>query len=43
MRGLYKGKKMGDTDGVFAPMLKHLLESMLEGEQDHHLQDIKAS
>jgi len=43
MRGLYKGKKMGGTDGVFAPMLKHLLESMLEGEQDHHLQDIKAS
>ncbi len=39
MRGLYEGKKMGGTDGVFGPMLKHLLESMLEGELDHHLQD----
>ncbi|WP_437920655.1 IS256 family transposase [Sphingobacterium sp. LRF_L2] len=43
MRGLYEGKKMGGTDGVFAPMLKHLLESMLEGELDHHLQESKAS
>nr|WP_293882808.1 transposase [Sphingobacterium sp. UBA1498] len=43
MRGLYKGKKMGGEDGVFAPMLKHLLESMLEGELDHHLQESKAS
>lgn len=43
MRGLYEGKKMGGTDGVFAPMLKHLLESMLEGELDHHLQGSKAS
>ena len=23
MKGLYEGKKMGGTDGVFAPMLKH--------------------
>ena len=43
MKGLYEGKKMGGTDGVFAPMLKHLLESMLEGELDHHLQENKAS
>ena len=43
MRGLYEGKKMGGTDGVFAPMLKHLLESMLEGELDHHLKESKAS
>lgn len=42
MKGLYEGKKMGGTDGVFAPMLKHLLESMLEGELDHHLQESKA-
>jgi putative transposase len=34
MQGLYDGKKMGGTDGVFAPMLKNLLESMLEGELD---------
>lgn len=43
MEGLYAGKKMGGTDGVFAPMLKHLLESMLEGELEHHLQENKAS
>lgn len=39
MESLYQGKKMGGTDGVFAPMLKHLLESMLEGELDNHLQE----
>jgi putative transposase len=43
MEGLYNGKKMGVTDGVFAPMLKHLLESMLEGELDYHLQESKNS
>ena len=43
MKGLYEGKKMGGTDGLFAPMLKHLLESMLEGELDHHLLESKAS
>jgi putative transposase len=43
MEGLYQGKKMGGTDGVFAPMLKHLLESMLEGELDNHLQESKAT
>ena len=43
MEGLYQGKKMGGTDGVFAPMLKHLLESMLEGELDNHLQESKGS
>lgn len=43
MKSLYEGKKMGGTDGVFAPLLKHLLESMLEGELDHHLRESKAS
>ena len=43
MRGLYEGRKMAGTDGVFAPMLKHLLESVLEVELDHHLQESKAS
>lgn len=43
MKELYAGKKMGGTDGVFAPMLKHLLESMLEGELHHHLEESKAS
>lgn len=43
MEGLYAGKKMGGTDGLFAPMLKHLLETMLEGELDNHLEESKAS
>jgi putative transposase len=43
MEGLYNGKKMGGTDGVFAPMLKHLLEAMLEGELINHLQESKSS
>lgn len=43
MEGLYAGKKMGGTDGVFGPMLKHLLESMLEGELENHLEESKAS
>lgn len=43
MKSLYQGKKMGGTDGVFAPMLKHLLESMLEGELDNHPQESKGS
>ena len=38
-----KAKRWGGTDGVFAPMLKHLLESMLEGELDSHLQESKAA
>nr|WP_188506275.1 hypothetical protein [Parapedobacter pyrenivorans] len=32
MEGLYAGKKAGGIDGVFAPLMKHLLESMLDGE-----------
>lgn len=43
MQGLYDGKKMGGTDGLFAPMLKHLLESMLEGELNNHLEESKAA
>ncbi len=43
MQGLYDGKKMGGTDGVFAPMLKHLLEAMLEGELNNHLEESKAA
>lgn len=30
MAGLYAGKKAGGTDGVFAPLMKQLLESMLD-------------
>ncbi|WP_257668756.1 transposase, partial [Parapedobacter tibetensis] len=43
MEGLYAGKKAGGTDGVLAPMLKHLLESMLDGELENHLEEEKAS
>lgn len=43
MESLYQGKKMGGTDGVFAPMLKHLLESMMDGELDNHLAESKSS
>ncbi|CAI9686936.1 IS256 family transposase ISWpi15 [Elizabethkingia anophelis] len=43
MEGLYAGKKAGGTDGVFAPLMKHLLESMLDGELDNHLDEEKAS
>jgi transposase-like protein len=41
--GLYSGKKMTGGDGVLAPLLKHLLESMLAGELDNHLAESKAS
>lgn len=34
---------MGGTDGVFAPMLNHLPESMLEGELNNHLEESKAA
>jgi transposase-like protein len=40
--GLYSGKKMSGGDGVLAPLLKHLLESMLAGELDNHLAESKA-
>jgi len=43
MQGLYEGKKMSGSDGLFAPMLKHLLEAMLEAELDNHLAESKAS
>ena len=43
IQGLSEGKKWGGADGVFGPMLKHLLESMLEGELNHHLAENKAA
>jgi transposase-like protein len=41
--GLYNGKKMTGSGGVIAPLLKHLLESMLAGELDNHLAENKLS
>jgi putative transposase len=43
MAGLSSGQKMTGSDGVLAPLLKHLLESVLEGELNHHLAQDKAS
>jgi putative transposase len=43
IQGLSEGKKWGGADGVFGPMLKHLLESMLEGELNSHLAENKAA
>ncbi len=42
MEGLYSGKKAVGTDGVFAPLLKHLLESMVDRELNNHLSEEKA-
>jgi len=43
MAGLYAGKKAGGTDGVYVPLMKHLLESMLDGELENHPDEEKAS
>ena len=43
IQGLSEGKKWGGADGVFGPMLKHLLESMLEGELNSHLAENKSA
>lgn len=42
MADIYQGKKMGGPDGVFDPLLKHFLETMLEGELENHLEEEKA-
>jgi len=42
LEGLHKGRPMMGEDGVLAPLMKHLLESCLEGEMDAHLSKEKA-
>lgn len=37
IKGLYEGKPLMGENGLFAPLLKHFLESALEGEMDGHL------
>lgn len=37
IKGLYEGKPLTGQDGLFAPMLRHFLESALDGEMDNHL------
>lgn len=43
IQGLYEGKSLSPNDGVLAPLMKHLLESMMDGELENHLQQEKAS
>ena len=42
IQGLYEGKSLTGENGIFAPLLKHFLESALEGELSAHLQEEKA-
>ncbi len=37
IQGLYSGKPLTGENGIFAPMLKHFLETALQGELDNHL------
>lgn len=41
IKGLYEGKPLTGEQGLFAPLLKHFLESALEGELDSHLQQTR--
>ena len=41
IKGLYEGKPLTGEQGLFAPLLKHFLESALEGEMDNHLQQTR--
>lgn len=38
LAGLYAGQSLNGEKGVFGPLIKHLLESALEGELQHHLE-----
>lgn len=42
INGMYAGKPLNGEKGIFAPLLKHFLESALEGELEAHLQEEKA-
>jgi len=42
IKGMYAGKPLNGEKGIFAPLLKHFLESALEGELDAHLQEERA-
>ena len=43
IKGMYAGKPLNGEQGIFAPLLKHFLESALEGELEAHLQEEKAA
>ena len=38
---MHEGKSISGQSGIFAPLLKHLLEATLEGEMQAHIQDTK--
>lgn len=42
IKGMYAGKPLSGEQGIFAPLLKHFLESALAGELESHLQSEKA-
>lgn len=41
IKGMYAGKPLNGEKGICAPLLKHFLEFVLEGELDAHLQEEK--
>jgi putative transposase len=43
IKGMYAGRPLSGEQGIFAPLLKHFLESALAGELESHLQAEKAS
>lgn len=43
IKGLYNGQSLTGEGGIFAPMLKHFLETALQGEMDNHLIESRAS
>ena len=42
IKGMYEGKPFNGEKGIFAPLVKHFLESAIEGELDFHLKEEKA-
>jgi transposase-like protein len=42
IKSMYAGKPLNGEQGIFAPLLKHFLESALAGELEAHLQEEKA-
>jgi putative transposase len=42
IKGMYEGKPFNGEKGIFAPLMKHFLESALQGEMDFHLKEEKA-
>lgn len=42
IKGMYAGKALNGEKGIFAPLLKHFLETALQGEMDAHLKESKS-